>query len=63
MYFWRTTLQQEIDYIEETHGEIAAFEFKWGNGKKNKHQKAFTRVYPDSKIQIIDRDNFLDFLM
>ncbi len=63
MYFWRTTLQQEIDYIEETDGEIAAFEFKWGNGKKNKHQKAFTRAYPDSKIQIIDRDNFLDFLM
>lgn len=30
-YFWRTTSQQEIDYVEETEGKIFAFEI---NGTK-----------------------------
>ena len=33
MYFWRTTSQQEIDYIEESDGMMSAFEMKW-NPKK-----------------------------
>ena len=32
-YFWRTTQQQEIDYIEECDGAFTAFEMKW-NPKK-----------------------------
>ena len=28
-YFWRTTSQQEIDYIEEIDGKISAYEIKW----------------------------------
>lgn len=27
-YFWRTTLQQEIDYLEESEGKTDAYEFK-----------------------------------
>ncbi|HDO29837.1 MAG TPA: ATP-binding protein, partial [Desulfobacteraceae bacterium] len=33
-YFWRTTQQQEIDYIEESAQSLAAWEFKWSNEKK-----------------------------
>jgi predicted AAA+ superfamily ATPase len=29
MYFWRTTQQQEIDYIELAGNQMKAFEFKW----------------------------------
>ena len=28
-WFWRTTQQQEIDYIEEWENKLCAFEFKW----------------------------------
>lgn len=28
-YFWRTTLQQEVDYLEESEGRLFAYEFKW----------------------------------
>ena len=33
-YFWRTTRQQEVDYIEIENGEISAFEMKWNPNKK-----------------------------
>ncbi|MCK5821818.1 MAG: ATP-binding protein [Bacteroidales bacterium] len=33
-YFWRTTQQQEIDYVEEVNGKFFAYEFKW-NKKRN----------------------------
>lgn len=28
-YFWRTTQQQEIDYVEVDADEVNAFEIKW----------------------------------
>ena len=28
-WYWRTTEQQEIDYVEEENGQLSAFEFKW----------------------------------
>ncbi|MDR2969992.1 MAG: ATP-binding protein, partial [Tannerellaceae bacterium] len=36
-YFWRTTEQQEIDYIEENGDKISAFEFKWNTQKQAKN--------------------------
>ena len=35
-YFWRTTGQQEIDYIEEKDGRFTLFEIK-SNPKKAEH--------------------------
>ena len=35
-YFWRTTQQQEIDYIEEHSGKLFCYEFKWNENKKAK---------------------------
>src|SRR5574344_300991 len=34
-YFWRTTQQQEIDFIEESDGLFTAFEMKWNPKKHN----------------------------
>ncbi|HHB78867.1 MAG TPA: DUF4143 domain-containing protein [Saprospiraceae bacterium] len=28
-FFWRTTNQQEIDFVEERDGKLYAFECKW----------------------------------
>ena len=61
-FFWRTTSQQEIDYIEESGGILAAFEFKWGSGKRKKFPQSFSEAYPNSTATIIDRENYMDFL-
>lgn len=61
-YFWRTTQQQEIDYLEECDGRMRAFEFKWSPTKKAKISKTFLSAYPDVEVHTITRDNYMDFL-
>lgn len=62
-YFWRTTQQQEIDYIEEKDGHFTAYEFKWNPQKKAKISQAFLNAYPNTTIQTVNRENFYEFLM
>lgn len=61
-YFWRTTQQQEIDYIEERGGKLYAYEFKWNVKAKVKFSKTFTQSYQPEQ-QIVNKDNFEQFLM
>lgn len=61
-YFWRTTQQQEIDYIEECDGRMRAYEFKWNPTKKAKVSKTFLSAYPEVEVQTIARENYMDFL-
>jgi len=62
-YFWRTTSQQEIDYIEEDNGVIYAYEFKWNKNKKAKGLNRFLKGYPNSKFEIISPENFEKFIL
>ena len=62
-YFWRTTAQQEIDYIEERDGKIYAFEFKWSSHKKAKISKTFLKAYPNAITKIITPENFEEFIL
>lgn len=62
LYFWRTYDNQEIDLIEESPSGLTAFEFKWGN-KNPKMPKAFAQAYQASKFFVVNRDNYLDFLL
>jgi len=62
-YFWRTSSQQEIDYIEEKDGSISGFEFSWTERKKKKIPATFLNAYPESKTEIITRENYTDFLI
>ncbi len=62
IYFWRTYSQVEIDYIEEYNGELFAYEFKWGNTKRKKPPKEFLEAYENSVYQVIDRDNYIEFI-
>lgn len=62
-FFWRTTQQQEIDYLEEREGKLYAYEFKWKKKKKLTFPKTFTRAYPDSEVQGIDTENYDEFLL
>jgi len=62
MHFWRTTQQQEIDYIEESFDTLKAFEFKWKEKQKVKLSKTFTNAYPNASTKIISRENYFEFL-
>ncbi len=61
-YFWRTTSQQEIDYLEDADGKLQAFEFKWWSKKPARFPKSFLEAYPESSTQLIDRENFDRFV-
>ena len=61
-YFWRTTQQQEIDYIEETALSLTAWEFKWNRKAKARIPKTFTRAYPEAVCAVVTPDNFMEFL-
>ena len=60
-YFWRTTQQQEIDYIEESADGIHAYEFKWSPTAKARFPKTFTGNY-EAECHVIDRDNYREFV-
>lgn len=62
-YFWRTTQQQEIDYLEEIDGKLKAFEFKWKTKGNHRIPKTFMNAYPETETYIVTPDNFIDFLL
>ena len=62
-YFWRTTQQQEIDYIEETDGQFTAFEMKWNPRKKTTPLPAvFLKTYPVAQEAVVTPENYLEWL-
>jgi len=60
-YFWRTYDGQEIDLLEVSGDEISAFEFKWGDKTPDAPQ-AFSTAYPQATYQVVNRNNYLDFV-
>lgn len=60
-YFWRTHTGQEIDIIKESNGKIFAYEVKWKNDKV-KPPKDFIENYKNSEFQVINKENYLDFI-
>jgi len=61
-YFWRTTTQQEIDYVEVNQGSVTAFEIKNNEKAKIKKFEKFKEAY-QTDIQLIHKKNFRDLLM
>ena len=61
-YFWKTHQRQEIDLIEETDGQISAFEIKWKEKAKARFPLTFTDTYKDAITQFITAENFNQFL-
>ena len=61
-YFWRTYSQQEINRIEEKDGRLSAYEIKY-NKKKTKIPPQWTKTYKGSEFKLINKDNYLDFIM
>lgn len=61
MYFWRTTQQQEVNWVEEREGRIAGIEFKWQAKKKVRLPKTFVTTY-NADSHVISRHNFRVFV-
>ena len=62
-HFWRTTQQQEVDYIEVYQNAMHAYEFKWNQRGKNNLSKTFAKAYPNTSFNVISPDNIHEFLM
>lgn len=61
-YFWRTYDNQEIDLIEETSDQLTALEFKWGN-KHPSAPVAFSTAYPHATFEVVNKSNYLSYLL
>lgn len=60
-YFWRTYGQQEIDWVEEREGSLFGYEFKWKESKV-KVPSQWEKAYPGSSFEVINKDNFENWL-
>lgn len=60
-YFWRTYDQKEIDYLEEDGGILHGYEFKYRK-RSVKIPKEFLEAYPGSRVDVIDPENWWEFI-
>jgi predicted AAA+ superfamily ATPase len=61
-FFWRTYDQQELDWLEEENGKLSGFEFKWSENRKAKIPTAFAKAYPEATFEVINKQNYLEFI-
>jgi hypothetical protein len=61
-YFWRTSQQQEIDYIEEKENNLFVYEFSWNVNKKKKIPLTFLKAYSTKESDMITTENYGKFL-
>jgi uncharacterized protein len=61
-YFWRTYDGQEIDLIEAEAGSVKAYEFKWKE-KKVRTPGAWMKAYPNSELELINPENYLNWIL
>lgn len=61
-FFWRSWSGQEVDFIEEREGKLFGYEFKW-SADKVKRPKLWLETYPQSTFEIINKENYLDFII
>jgi uncharacterized protein len=62
-YFWRTTDQQEVDYIEELDGQLTVFEFKWNPQAKAKLPNSLNQAYPIKAFHVVTPEQYDLYLM
>lgn len=62
-YFWRTYDGQEIDLVEEGEGKLLGLEVKYSPKAKLKKIKLFTDIYDNSSVELVNKDNYLNYLI
>jgi predicted AAA+ superfamily ATPase len=63
MFFWRTYDGAEIDLVEETNGQLAAYECKWNPAKKPQIPLSFSSKYGITTIHAIHPKNCLQYFI
>ena len=61
-YFWRNYDQNEVDFIEDRDGKLFGFEFKFDKSTMAKGSYNFTKQYDNSTLELVNKDNFDNFL-
>ena len=61
-FFWRTTDQREVDYIEETPQTLSAWEFKSNPKLTTKLPAAFLKAYPTAQTACVTPKNYEEFV-
>lgn len=61
-YFWRTYDKNEVDLIELNDGTINAFECKFSRENTTTSLRKFNLIYKESKIHLVNKENFEEFL-
>lgn len=61
VYFWRTWQQQEVDVVEERGGSLFGYEIKYAKNKV-KVPTQWKESYPNATLEIITKDNYLEFV-
>lgn len=61
-YFWRTYTGAELDYLEESGGQLAGYEFKWGSKTANPPQ-SWVEAYSEATFRCINRENYAEFVL
>jgi predicted AAA+ superfamily ATPase len=59
-YYWRSRDKQEVDLVEESGGQFAAFECKWN--KQPRVPGGFTAEYPNINVAGITKGNYWESL-
>ena len=62
-YFWRTTQQQEIDYVEQIDEKYHAYEFKSSLLKKVRFSKTFLDSYEVAQTRLVTPENVEEFFL
>lgn len=63
-YFWRTTQQQEIDYVEESDGRFSVFEMKWNPRRANtQFPSSFLTAYDVREKAVVTPENWMEWVM
>jgi hypothetical protein len=54
---------QELDWVEERESKLFGYEHKWSERKKEKTPKDWLKTYTNAEFRIINRENYLDFIL
>lgn len=61
---WRTSQQQEIDYLEECDGQFSLFEMKWTPKRANtRFPVSFLSAYQVKDKCIVTPENWIDWVI
>lgn len=60
-FYWRTYDQKEVDLVEEREGKLFGYEMKYKE-EKVKKPKDFLNTYANASYEVINKNNYLDFI-